>query len=348
MSSSLFFVGTYTGASGSEGVYACRLEHGTGAMTILGHGPKIENPSYLALDSKKHRLYAVSETGDGSVTALSFDPQTGALTPINRQPSKGSDPCHLGLDPKGRYLLAANYSSGTVARFPLLPDGSLGAPESDQHVGNGPNKARQEKPHAHSFNPDAAGKLAYACDLGNDRIYTYRVDRGRLESHEPPFLALTPGSGPRHMAWHPKGRFAYVVNELEMSVTTLAYDRITGALTPLGSVATLPRPKTDADTAADIHLSPSGKFLYASNRGHDSLAIFAVDGKSGKLTPLGHEPTQGKTPRNFALTPSGDMLVVAHQNSDSLVAFSVDSKSGKLAAVGQLKVPAPVCVKFAG
>ena len=344
---SLFFVGTYTSATnGSEGVYACRIEHGTGAMSIVGHGPKIENPSFVAIDDRKKRLYAVSEVGEGSVSAFRFDPQTGALALLNRQPSKGSDPCHVALDPKGRYLLAANYSSGTVARFPVLPDGTLGAPESDQHTGSGPNKERQEKPHAHSFTPDTAGKLAYACDLGTDKIYAYRADRGKLEIADPPSVSVTPGAGPRHFAWHPKGRFAYVVNELEMSVTTLAYDKITGRLTPLDSVTTLPRPKLDTDSCADIHLSPGGKFLYASNRGHDSLAIFSVDGKSGKLVPLGHEPTQGKTPRNFALTPSGDMLIAANQNSDSLVAFAVDGKTGKLAAVGQLKIPAPVCVKF--
>lgn len=347
MSSSLFFVGTYTKGTASEGVYAVRLEHGTGAMTILGHGPKLENPSFLALDTKKHRLYAACEIGEGYVAALTFDPQTDALSLLNRQPSLGADPCHVALDPKGRYLLAANYSSGTVARFALQPDGSLAAPTSAQHVGSGPNKGRQEKAHAHSFTPDAAGKFAYACDLGVDKVFTYRVDGG-LTPATPPFVDSTPGAGPRHFAWHPKGKWAYVVNELELSVTQYAVDKRSGALTPLQTVPALPRPKTEADTAADIHLSPSGKFLYASNRGHDSLVIFAVNGRDGKLTLLGHEPTQGKTPRNFALTPQGDILIAANQNSDSLVAFAVNQTTGKLQAIGQLKVPAPVCVKFAG
>ena len=347
MASSLFFVGTYTKNTASEGVYAVRLEHGTGAMTILGHGPSLENPSYLALDTKKNRLYAACEIGEGYVAALSFDPQTGAMTQLNRQPSLGADPCHVALDPKGRCLLAANYSSGTVARFALLEGGALGTPTSAQHVGSGPNKGRQEKAHAHSFTPDSSGKFAYACDLGVDKIFTYRVDRGSLEPGIPPFIDAAPGAGPRHFAWHPKGKWAYVVNELDLTVTLYARDGRTGALTPLQTVPALPRPKTEADTAADIHLSPSGRFLYSSNRGHDSLAIFAVNGGNGMLTLLGHEPTQGKTPRNFALSPQGDVLIAANQNSDSLVAFSVNQKTGKLQAIGQLKVPAPVCVKFA-
>ena len=343
---SLFFVGTYTRGTASEGVYAVRLEHGTGAMTILGHGPKLENPSFLALDAKKNRLYAACEIGEGYVAALSFDPQTGALSFLNRQPSLGADPCHVALDPKGRYLLAANYSSGTVARFPLQESGALGAPTSAQQVGTGPNKGRQEKAHAHSFTPDASGKFAYACDLGVDRVFTYRVDTGLMPGM-PPSISTAPGAGPRHFAWHPKGKWAYVINELDLTVTACARDGRTGALTPIQTVPTLPRPKTDADSCADIHVAPSGKFLYASNRGHDSLAIFSVNSQDGKLTLVGHEPTQGKTPRNFALTPQGDVLIAANQNSDSLVAFAVNPKTGKLQAIGQLKVPAPVCVAFA-
>jgi 6-phosphogluconolactonase len=342
MATSLVFVGTYTGSTGSEGIYACRLDHITGVLTILGHGPKLESPSFLAVDPKKKRLYAVSETGDGSVHALSYDPGTGALQSLGFQPSKGSYPCHLGLDPRGRYLLAANYGNGVVARYAIDAEGKLGAPSIDQHTGTGPNKSRQEGPHAHSFTPDFSGKLAYSCDLGTDEVILYKTDTELKRLGE---VKLTPGAGPRHLSLHPGGKFAYVVNEMELSVTALKRDSRTGVLSAFQTLTTLPRPKTDADSCADVHVAPSGKFLYTSNRGHDSIALFSLD-STGKMTTIGHESTQGKTPRNFALSPDGSLLLAANQNSDTIVTFSVDKTSGKLSAISQIKIPAPVCVKI--
>jgi 6-phosphogluconolactonase len=342
MATSLVFVGTYTGSTGSEGIYACRLDHTTGVLTVLGHGPKLESPSFLAVDTKKKRLYAVSETGDGSVHALSYDPGTGALQLLNSQPSKGSYPCHLGLDPQGRYLLAANYGNGVVARYSIDTDGKLGAPVISQHVGTGPNKSRQEGPHAHSFTPDFSGKLAYACDLGTDEVILYQTSTQLKRLGE---TKVTPGAGPRHLAIHPSGKLVYVVNEMELSVTAFKRDGRSGTLSAFQTLTTLPRPKTDADSCADVHVAPSGKFLYTSNRGHDSIAMFSLD-STGKMTAIGHESTQGKTPRNFALSADGTLLLAANQSSDMIVTFSVDKVSGRLSAISQIKIPAPVCVKI--
>jgi 6-phosphogluconolactonase len=338
---SLVFVGTYTGESGSAGIYACRLDHVTGALSILGHGPKIENPSFLAVDTKKKRLYAVGEMGEGAVHALAYDSTSGALTLLNSQPSKGGYPCHLGLDPKGRYLLTANYGNGVVARYGLDSEGKLEPPAFAQHVGVGPNKARQEGPHAHSFNPEATGKTAYACDLGTDEVILYRVDKGLTRIAD---VKMAPGAGPRHLAIHPGGKLVYVVNELDLTVTACKRDGRSGKLTPFQTITTLPRPKTDADSCADIHVAPSGKFLYASNRGHDSIAIFALDA-DGVMTAIGHEPTQGKTPRNFGLSSDGSLLLAGNQGSGTIVSFAVDKKTGKLSAIAQAKIPAPVCIK---
>jgi 6-phosphogluconolactonase len=309
---------------------------------VLGHGPKIENPSFLVTDIRRKRVYATSEVGDGSVHAFGYDPMSGTLTALGSQPSKGSYPCHLALDPKGRYLLTANYGNGVVARYALGSDGKLDAPTIAQHTGTGPNKGRQEGPHAHSFTPEASGKLAYACDLGTDEVVLYRVDDGLTRVSE---MKMTPGAGPRHFALHPSGKLAYVVNELDLTVTACKRDGRSGKLTPFQTLSTLPRPRTDADSCADIHVAPSGKFVYASNRGHDSIAIFSLDA-SGKMTALGQEPTQGKTPRNFALSPDGSLLLAANQDSGTIVTFSVDKKTGKLSAIAQAKVPAPVCVQI--
>jgi 6-phosphogluconolactonase len=342
MAASLVFIGTYTGSSGSEGIYACRLDHTTGTLTVLGHGPKLESPSFLAVDTKKKRLYAVSETDNGSVHALSYDPSTGAMQLLGSQPSKGSYPCHLGLDPQGRYLLAANYGNGVVARYAIEADGKLSVPVTDQHVGIGPNKSRQEGPHAHSFTPDFQGKRAYSCDLGTDEVILYQTDTQLKRLGE---TKLTSGAGPRHLALHPSGKIVYVVNEMKLSVTALKRDSRSGVLTAFQTLTTLPRPKTDSDSCADVHVAPSGKFLYTSNRGHDSIAIFSLD-SMGKMTAIGHESTQGKTPRNFALSADGALLLAANQNSDMVLTFSVDKISGKLSAISQIKIPAPVCVKI--
>lgn len=348
---SLVFVGTYTKGNKSEGVYAFRHDPATGNLTPIHQSlAKIENPSFLAADSAKGRLFVVSETPKGQVVALRFDKESGALTLVNQQPAMGDDPCHLSVAKGGGYVLVANYSSGTFALLPVGADGSLHpATDTIHDKGTGPNKARQEAPHAHSINFDASGKLAYGCDLGIDKIMVFRPNAktGKLVANTPGSVSIHPGGGPRHFAFHPKKRFAYAINELDCTVTAFAFEPTSGALTELQTITTLPRPFQSGDSCADIHVSPDGKFLYGSNRGHDSIAIFSINATTGKLTVVGHESTQGKTPRNFALDPTGSFLYAANQNSDSIVIFRVDKKTGKLTATGQkLSVPAPVCVLF--
>lgn len=347
----LVFVGTYTANNKSEGIYAFRMDPVTGAWTRISQNlPRLSNPSFLAIDSARHRLFSVSEVSDGQVAALRYDPESGALTPLNQQPSVGKDPCHLSVEKNGRFLLVANYSSGTFSLLPVAADGSLRPPaDTVQDQGTGPNKARQEGPHAHSINFDPSGKLAYGCDLGTDKIQIFRPDpkNNKLVANDPAFATIHPGGGPRHFAFHPKKRFAYAINELDCTVTAFTFDPKSGALTEIHSITTLPRPFQNGDSCADIHVSPDGKFLYGSNRGHDSIAIFAIDSATGKLSVVGHESTQGKTPRNFALDPTGTFLYAANQSTDSIVAFRVDQKTGKLTPTGQkIEVPSPVCIVF--
>jgi len=349
---SLVFVGTYTKGNKSEGVYAFRHDPATGNLTPIPQTlAKIENPSFLAADSAQGRLFVVSETPKGHVASLRFDKESGALTLVNQQSSMGDDPCHLSIAKGGGFVLVANYSSGAFAFLPVGADGSLHPATDTVHdQGTGPNKARQEAAHAHSINFDASGKLAYGCDLGTDKIMVFRPNAktGKLTPNRPAAVGAHPGAGPRHFAFHPKKRFAYAINELDCSVTAFAFEPTSGALTELQTITTLPRPHQSTDTCADIHISPDGKFLYGSNRGHDSIAIFSINATTGKLTVVGHESTQGKTPRNFTLDPTGSFLYAANQNSDSIVIFRVDKKTGKLTPTGQkLSVPAPVCVVFA-
>jgi 6-phosphogluconolactonase len=348
---SLVFVGTYTNNNKSEGVYAFRHDPTTGNLTPIPQQlAKINNPSFLAADSRQGRLFVASETSDGHVVALRYDTENGALTFVNQQSSVGKDPCHLTLSKDGSSVLVANYSSGTFSLLPVGSDGSLRAATDTYYAkGTGPNKARQEAPHAHSINFDASGKLAYGCDLGTDQVFIFRPNTktGKLTLNTPSSVKIHPGGGPRNFTFHPKKRFAYAINELDCTVTAFTVDPKTGALTETQTLSTLPRPFQNGDSCADIHVSPDGKFLYGSNRGHDSIAIFRINGTTGKLSVVGHEPTQGKTPRNFTLDPTGSFLYAANQNSDSIVIFRVDKKTGKLTATGQkLSVPSPVCILF--
>jgi 6-phosphogluconolactonase len=288
----------------------------------------------------------------GSVSGYAVIPETGKLKPLNSQPSGGPGPCHVTVDKEGKNLLVANYSGGSVAVLPIADDGSLKEPSCViQHKGTGPNKSRQEGPHAHSINLDPAGRFAFAADLGLDKLLIYRFDaaKGTLTPSDPPFASVAPGAGPRHLAFHPNGRFAYVINEMGMTVTAFAYDAERGALKELQTVPTLPagRETTPADSTAEVAVHPSGKFLFGSNRGHNSIAIFSVDAETGKLTPAGHESTQGKTPRNFGIDPTGAFLLAANQDTSNVVVFRIDLKTGLLSPTGSsVQVPLPVCVKF--
>lgn len=348
-----FYVGTYTRGD-SKGIYQAQLDRETGELHSLELAAELESPSFLALHPSKPVVYAVSEVADfggetaGAVTALKRDKASGRLTRLNQQSTKGAHPCHVSVTPCGKFVMVANYTGGSVACYPVEDDGSLG-PMSGfvQHEGSSVNQRRQKGPHAHSINPDPAGKFFYAADLGMDKILISKLDSGRLVPNDPAFASLAPGSGPRHFAFHPNGRFAYVINELLSTVTVFEHDADTGALDEIQTISTLPAGFDGQNTTAEVCVHPSGKFLYGSNRGHDSIAVFRIDQETGKLTVIGHSPSGGESPRNFAPDPSGRYLLAAHQNTDNVVAFRIDQESGLLEPTGsELAVGAPVCVVF--
>ena len=357
----LAFVGTYTGAkTGSRGIYAFRMRAGEAARPVLdplGLAAETDSPSFLVVDPARDLLFAVNETDQyqgqptGSVSAYKIDRARGTLTLINRQPSSGKAPCHLTLDKERRHLLVANYSSGTVAVLPVAADGRLGPPKVVQHTGSSVNRQRQEASHAHCTNFDPGYRFFFVCDLGIDKVMAYRLDEatGTLAPHDPPFASSRAGDGPRHMDFRPDGRFAYVLNELTSTVTTFAYDAGRGVLSPQQTISALPSSHTGSNSAAEIAVHPSGRFLYSSNRGHDSIAVFSIDPSNGQLSFVEAHPTGGRTPRHFALDPSGNLLFAANQNSGSVHVFAVDTQSGHLSPTGAtLDVPSPVSIVFLG
>ncbi len=346
------YVGTYTGR-GSKGIYAFEFNLRTGEASQPRLVAETPDPSFLAIHPNAQFLYAVNEIWsggkEGSVSAFAIQPD-GSLKFLNQQSSKGVGPCHLTVDKTGKFVLVVNYGSGSVAVFPVLPDGRLGeAVCTIQHEGKSVNPQRQEGPHAHSINLDPANKFAIVADLGIDKLLVYRFDavKGVLEPNDPPFATTAPGAGPRHTSFHPNGKFLYAINELNSTVTAYSYDAAKGVLTELQTVSTLPEGFAGNNTTAEVQVHPSGKFLYGSNRGHDSIAIFAIDEATGRLTPTGHQPTQGKTPRNFGIDPTGTYLFAANQDSDNIVVFRIDAQTGRLEPSGRvIEVPTPVCVKF--
>ena len=356
----LVFIGACTGGK-NEGIYTCELDPATGALEQVSVTKDVKNPSFLAIHPTKRFLYVVSEVDDyhdsgiGAVTAFALDPDTGRLTALNHESSTNAGPCHLVVDREGKNVLVANYDGATAAVLPIGADGKL-APASSivRHTGSSVDASRQEGPHPHSINLDAAGRFAFVADLGLDKVLMYRFDpvRGALTANEPPSVSVAPGSGPRHFAFHPNGKFAYVINEMKSTVTALAYDAATGRLTVLtgsspATVSTLPADFGGQNTAAEVQVCPSGKFLYGSNRGHDSIAIFAIDPAAGSLTPIGHEPSGGRTPRNFGIDPTGKFLLAANQDSGTVTVFRISPETGKLAGTGHsADIPVPVCVKI--
>jgi 6-phosphogluconolactonase len=350
----LAYVGTYTGR-GSNGIYSVRLDLASGMLSSPTLAGEIPNPSFLALSPDMRFLYACNEVGDfggkksGSVSAFAVQPD-GNLTLLNRQPSGGSGPCYVSISGDGRYVLAANYGSGSVAALPVSDDGSLREPSSSiQHEGSSVDPKRQKGPHAHCVQFDPTGRFVMGVDLGLDKIMIYAFDAGKLVPNDPPHAsAAEPGAGPRHIAFHPDGKRAYVCNEMGNTVDLYDYDSGRGALNAAQTVSTLPAGDVTTNTTAEVLVHPSGRFLYVSNRGHDSIAIFTLDAGSGRMTPAGHEPTQGKTPRNFRIDPEGRFLVAANQDSHTLVAFRIDQGSGKLEPTGSsVPITSPVCVVFA-
>jgi prolyl oligopeptidase len=341
------YVGTYTGRA-SEGIYVYRFDPATGAATPLGLAAKTENPSFLAVRPDGEYLYAVNEINPGRVSAFRIDRKTGKLTALNQVSSHGDGPCALAVDRAGKYVIAANYGSGSVAVFPIRADGGLAeASAVEQHKGSSVNPGRQAGPHAHFavFSPD--DRFALSADLGTDRIYVDRFDgaHGTLEPLAP--AAIAPGSGPRHLVFHPNGKFVYVLSEMLATVTAFTWDD--GALKEFQTVPALPAGYRGAKGAAEIQVHPNGKFLYASNRGDaNDIAIFSIDEASGRLTPAGHVLSGGRTPRYFGFDPTGKYVLAANQNSNAIVVFRADAATGSLTATGKtIAISAPVCVQFA-
>jgi 6-phosphogluconolactonase len=351
----LVFFGTYTSAR-SKGIYVSRLDRSRGTLSEPELAAEVASPAFLALHPNGQWLYAVNEVGGsperpaGGVSAFAIDRASGRLTLLNQASSGGAGPCHLTVVRTGRAVLVANYGGGSVAALPLRDDGRLGEPMAViQHQGSSVNPQRQAGPHAHGIYVDPANRVALVPDLGLDRVLSYRIDpaTGDLTAHDPPFAPLAAGSGPRHLTFHPDGRHVYVINELLSTITRFAYDAGRGALSARETVSTLPEGWTGTNSTAEIAAHPSGKFLYGSNRGHDSLAIYAVDAPTGRLRLTGHQATLGKTPRNFGIDPTGTFLLAANQGSDSVVAFRIDAATGQLTPTGQtLTVGSPVCVVF--
>lgn len=352
----LVYIGTYTQplphvAGRGEGIYACRFNPADGSLSrpVLA-SDAAASPSYLAVAPNRQYLYAVQETDAGNnpaVFAFAIEPD-GGLQYLNHQPAHGGLPCHVSVDGAGRFVLVANYAAGSVVVFPVDDGGRL-RPASDvvQHAGSGPNPARQEGPHAHqaAFGPENG--LVFVPDLGLDKILAYRLDaeRGKLVPHDPPFCPVHPGAGPRHVAFHPGGRFAFGINELDATVIAFAHSR--GRLIPRHTAPALPPDFSGEPSGAAIRVSPDGRFVYAANRGHNSIAIFAFDESTATLTPLGRQSTQGQTPRDFAIDPTGAFLLAANQDSDTIVTFRRHPRTGQLDPTGHgTSVPNPVCVVF--
>jgi 6-phosphogluconolactonase len=353
----LFYVGTYTQeGSKSQGIYAFRFDPTTGQSTALGLAAETTNPSFVALHPNGRFLYAVNELqkyngpNSGGVSAFAVDPGTGKLTFLNEVPSRGADPCYIIVDKSGKWVLVANYTGGSVAVFPIHEDGRIGeATTFVQHHGHGADPKRQEGPHAHSIDLSPDNRVAFGDDLGLDELLVYKFDssKGTLTANIPPFVKLDPGSGPRHFALHPSGKFGYVVAEMASTVTALSVDLNRGRVRRLQTISTLPKDFKGENDDAEVHVHPSGKFLYASNRGHDSIAVFAIDANKGTLSKIDDVPTQGKIPRSFEIDPTGHFLLAENSKSDNIVIFRIDQNTGRLTATGQvLEVGSPVCVKF--
>ena len=348
------YVGTYT-RQDSKGIYAYRFQPATGKLTSIGLAGESENPSFLTLHPNHQFLYAVNEISNyegqsaGSVSSFSINVKTGMLTLLNKMTTRGTIPAHLVVDQTGKSLVVANYGSGSVVAYPLNADGSVGpASAFVQHTGSSTGP-RQRGPHAHAVVLSPDNRFVFVPDLGLDQILSYRLDAAKstLAPNDPPFTKVTQGSGPRHFVFHPNGQFAYTLSEMGSLVTVFAYDRAGGTLKDLQTISTLPKDFSGTNNSAELEVHPNGKFLYASNRGHDSIAVFAIDPRAKTLTLVEHVPTQGKMPRNFAIDPTGAYLLAANQNTNNIVIFRIDQKTGRLTPTGDdLKTPSPVCLIF--
>jgi 6-phosphogluconolactonase len=348
------YVGGYTDPDRNgrgKGLDVYRMDEASGDLTHLQTLTGVQNPHFLALHPNRRRIYSTNGGDASGVSSFAIDEASGQLSVLNSQKSPGAGPTHLAVDPSGRLVVVANYAGGSVAAFPIEADGRL-ASHSDfhQHEGQlGPNPKRQDKPHAHMAGFDPSGRWVLICDLGMDRTFVYAVDagRGRLTLNAQPPGASPPGAGPRHLAFHPNGRFVFVINELAGSITTFSFEARLGTLTPVQTISTLPDGFAGENISAEVVVHPNGQLVYGSNRGHDSLAIFGFDPTTGMLTARGHESTRGQHPRHFDLDPSGRFLYVANQDTDNVVVFAVDAQTGALRATGhEIEVGSPSCVLF--
>ena len=358
------YIGTYTRRESfvdgkAEGIYICHLDMASGELTYTAtvDGPGTVNPSFLVLAPDQRCLYAVNEIygtegAHGSVSAFAIDPVTKHLSFLNQQSTHGLAPCYTSVEPEGRYCLVANYETGSVSVLPVQGDGSLGeATDTVQFSGSGPTAGRQDGPHAHMIIPSPDGSFILAVDLGTDRLMAFRLDleRGKLNPADSPWTQMPPGTGPRHLAFHPHQPFAYVISELQSTVTVFRYLERQGTFEALQTISTLPEDFAGQNLGGEIKVAPSGRFVYASNRGHDSLAIYAADQETGKLSVVGHESTQGSGPRDFTIDPTGALLLVANQDTDTVVTFWINQDSGMLRATGHVaNVPTPVCLRLYG
>ena len=349
------FVGTYTAETKSEGIYGYYTSPEIGTLSRFNSFKSV-NPSFLTIAQGNDYLYAVNEVSEyegkpgGAVSAFALDRSKDSLRLLNQQPTLGADPCYVTVDHKRKNLLVANYTGGSVTVVPIRADGSLGAPtDVKQHEGSGP-KEQQKGPHAHCVILDRAEKYALVSDLGADKIMIYRYDakHGKLTPNKHAFVQLKPGAGPRHLTFHPNGKYLYAINELDSTLSSFKYDDDDGKLNPIETVSTLPSDFTGVSYCADVHIHNSGKFLYGSNRGHNSIVVFEIDRGDGKLKLVEHVSTEGDWPRNFAIDPSGSHLLVANQRSNNVVTFRIDTESGRLAREVKLieEIPAPVCLRF--
>jgi 6-phosphogluconolactonase len=353
----LVYVGTYTTKQTSKGIYAYRFDSTTGQLTSIGLAAESTDPSFVAVHPNGKYLYAVNEIGDfngaksGAVSSFAIDRKSGTLKLLNQVSTHGAGPCYVSLDKSGRFLLVANYDGGSVATFVIQNDGSLSLVKGFvQHSGSGVDKERQEAPHAHWIGVSPDNRFALVADLGLDDVMVYKLDdvRGGLTPNSPPFAEVKPGSGPRHLAFHPNGKFAYLVSEMSSTVTAFSYSAQKGSLSALQTLPMLPKDYSGVREAAEIVVHPSGKFLYASNRGSaNSIAAYKIDASKGTLTAAGEFSTKGKIPRNFVIDPTGQFLLAANEDSGNIVVFRIDAATGALTPTGQVEeVPAPVCITF--
>jgi len=349
------YIGTYTKGL-SKGIYVSRFDASTGVLSKPELAAETTNPSFVAIRPCHQYLYAVGEMAQfdgkksGAVSAFKIDPATGKLVLLNQSESRGAGPCHVSVDKTGKYVLVANYSAGNAAVIAIKEDGSLGESTAFvQHEGSGPDEKRQKGPHAHSINLSADNRFAFVADLGLDKVMIYKFDqaKGTLVPNEVSFATVQPGGGPRHFAFHPCNKYAYVINEMGNTITVFSYDVSAGTLKELQVVPTLPADFKEKSFTAEVVVHPSGKFVYGSNRGHNSIAVFSVDQSTGKLTFVEHVSSKGKFPRNFTIDPTGGWMIVANQDTDNVLVYKIDQSTGKLTyAEQEYAVGMPVCIRF--